>query len=205
MFAREVTATEIAQWRRELGLPDGPVALFVGRLVRAKGIETLLAAWRAVAHEGGASLCLIGDGPLRLDRARRQDGRVFFAGGFPRDRLSAAYAAADLVVVPSIETPRFLEPWGLVCNEAMSQARPVIATTAGAIPETVPPQAGLLVPPGDRLALARALRRVISEPALAAHLAAGARTAGALLPSWPQATAAWETAFDRLAGLPRPA
>src|SRR5205814_1684958 len=101
MFAREVTATEIAQWRRELGLPDGPVALFVGRLVRAKGIETLLAAWRAVAHEGGASLCLIGDGPLRLDRARRQDGRVFFAGGFPRDRLSAAYAAADLVVVPS--------------------------------------------------------------------------------------------------------
>jgi len=88
--------------------------------------------------------------------------------------------------------------------EAMTYGLPVIATTAGAIPETVPPQAGLLVRPGDPAALARALRRMIAEPALAARLAKGSRAAGARLRQWPQATEEWETAFDRLAALDPP-
>ena len=108
-----------------------------------------------------------------------------------------AYREADAFVLPS-----FHEGYGMVYAEAMVHGLPVIATTAGAIPETVPLQAGLLVPPGDPPALARALRRVIAQPALAARLAAGSRAAGALLPSWPQATEAWETAFDHLASLP---
>ena len=73
--------------------------------------------------------------------------------------------------------------------EAMAHGLPIIATAAGAIPETVPRAAGLLVPPGD-------------AAALAANLAAGSRAAGARLPDWRQATERWEGALDRLAALP---
>ena len=92
----------------------------------------------------------------------------------------------------------------MVYAETMVHGLPVIATTAGAIPETVPPEAGLLVPPGDSAALARAVRRMITQPVLAARLAAGSRVAGARLPDWSQAAESWEREFDRLAALDRP-
>jgi glycosyltransferase involved in cell wall biosynthesis len=113
--------------------------------------------------------------------------------------VARAYREADAFVLPSLH-----EGYGMVYAEAMVHGLPVIATTAGAIPETVSSQAGLLVPPGDPQALARALRRVIAEPAFAAGLAAGSRAAGVRLPGWLQATEAWETAFDRLTGLAPP-
>jgi len=127
------------------------------------------------------------------------DRRITLTGEWPPQTVAQAYQEADAFVLPS-----FHEGYGMVYAEAMVHGLPVIATTAGAIPETVPHQAGLLVPPGDPLALARAARRVIAQPALAARLAAGSRAAGALLPGWPQATKAWEAAFDRLAVLPSP-
>ena len=89
--------------------------------------------------------------------------------------------------------------------EAMVHGVPIIATTAGAIPDTVPQNAGLLVPPGDLAALARALRRVLSEPSLAARLAAGSRAQGARLPTWSHTTKRWESALDWLAKLDPPA
>jgi len=82
--------------------------------------------------------------------------------------------------------------------EALAHGLPVISTTAGAIPDTVPASAGLLVPPGDTGAFTEALRRFLDEPALRARLAAGARKAGARLPDWPQAVAGWAAALDRL-------
>ena len=85
--------------------------------------------------------------------------------------------------------------------EAMAHGLPIVATAAGAIPETVPREARLLVPAGDVSALARALRRVIAEPALAVHLAAGARASGGRLPDWRRAAERWEQALDLLAAL----
>ena len=82
--------------------------------------------------------------------------------------------------------------------EALVHGVPVISTTAGAIPETVPASAGLLVPPGDAAALQAALTRFLDEPKLRAGLAAGARAAGAKLPDWPAAVAGWGAALDRL-------
>jgi glycosyltransferase involved in cell wall biosynthesis len=67
----------------------------------------------------------------------------------------------------------------------------VISTTAGAIPDTVPDDAGLLVAPGDARALAAALRRVMTEPALRSRLIAGARAARARLPGWDAAARAF--------------
>jgi len=125
--------------------------------------------------------------------------RITLAGERPSQAVAHAYRAADAFVLPS-----FHEGYGMAYAEAMAHGLPVIGTVAGAIPETVPPAAGLLVPPGDPAALARALRRVIAEPALAARLAAGSRAAGARLPEWPQATEEWERALDRLSALDPP-
>ena len=99
---------------------DGPVALYMGRLVPEKGIEELIEAWRQLRAD--ATLVVIGDGPLAARAATPPRARQL--GALPRHGLPVAYAAAELTLVPSIPTPRFREPWGLVCNEALHQARP---------------------------------------------------------------------------------
>jgi glycosyltransferase involved in cell wall biosynthesis len=132
---------------------------------------------------------------VRYEIGRRGlKSRIALEGEWPPARLPEAYAAADAFVLPS-----FHEGYGMALAEALAWGLPAIATTAGAIPETVPASAGLLVPPGDAAALTAALARFLDEPALRARLAAGARAAGARLPDWPQAVAAWAAALDRLA------
>ncbi|HYM45340.1 MAG TPA: glycosyltransferase family 4 protein [Solirubrobacteraceae bacterium] len=94
------------------------------------------------------------------------------------ERLREMYAAADVLVVPSIATPTFREPWGLVVNEAMNRGLPVIASDAvGAVAGGLVRDGrnGLVVPAGDSAALARALRRLADDPRLRARMgAAGA-------------------------------
>jgi glycosyltransferase involved in cell wall biosynthesis len=177
LFGRAVDMAERAAWRESAGIRrEAPLVLYVGRLVHEKGVETLLEAWESVRRDGEV-LCLAGEGPLR---GRGTDPYVVYAGHVERRLLPAAYAAADVVVVPSIETPGFLEPWGLVCNEAMHQGRVVVATTAvgaaagGLVRDD---HTGLVVLPGDRVQLAAAIRRVLDDPALRARLGAKAREA----------------------------
>ena len=129
--------------------------------------------------------------------AARLGWRITLVGEQPPRMVMRAYRAADCVVLPSLH-----EGYGMVFAEAMAHGLPIVATTAGAVPETVPRAAGLLVSPGDAAALARSLRRVITNPALAAGLAAGSRAAGARLPDWRQTTQRWEQALDLLALLP---
>ena len=91
----------------------------------------------------------------------------------PRETLPVAYAAADLVVVPSLATRRFLEPWGLVCNEAMYGARPVIASAAvGAVAGGLVThgQSGMVVRAGDEGDLVSTMRQLIEDPALRVRL-----------------------------------
>jgi glycosyltransferase involved in cell wall biosynthesis len=94
------------------------------------------------------------------------------------------YAGADVVVIPSVRSRRFLEPWGLVANEAMHQRIPVIATDAvGAAAGGLVRhgETGLVVPAGDARALAGALRRLHGDRALRERLGeAGARAAARL-------------------------
>jgi glycosyltransferase involved in cell wall biosynthesis len=125
--------------------------------------------------------------------------RIALAGEWPPEKVCRAYQAADVFVLPS-----YHEGYGMAYAEAMAHGLPIIATTAGAIPETVPPDAGLLVPPGNTAALAEALRRMLVQPGLAARLAAGSRAVGARLPGWRLATEQWEKAVDRIAGLEPP-
>jgi glycosyltransferase involved in cell wall biosynthesis len=180
----------------------GPLRLLsVGTLTPRKGHLVLIEALGALADRPWQLTCI---GSLTrspetvraIERAIADRGladRVTLAGEWPRERLPGAYAAADIFVLPS-----FHEGYGMAFADALAHGLPIIATTAGAIPETVPSEAGLLVPPGDRDALERALAMIIDNARLRLQLAAGAARAGAALPDWPQAVARWVAAFDRL-------
>jgi glycosyltransferase involved in cell wall biosynthesis len=193
LFARPAQATEIAALRARHELPDGPLVLYVGRLVQAKGIEVLLAAWTQLAAD--ATLVVIGDGPLAAPVRATPNARHL--GALAREQLPAAYAAAQLAVLPSIRTARFVEPWGLVCNEAMHQGTPVIATDAvGAAAGGLVcnEQTGLVVPAAEPAALANAIDRLLADDALRARLGAGAKAAVAAY-TYEAAVAAFDRAL----------
>ena len=176
LFAREVTAEEIATFRSRHGLGSGPLVLYVGRLVEEKGVAVLLDAWRSVSAQ--ATLVLIGDGPLVSLARSTPEAR--FLGVLSRPDLPAAYAASEMAVLPSIPTPRFREPWGLVCNEAMHQGRPMVATdSVGAVAGGLvrDGENGLVVGAGDAAGLARAIDRLLDDDALRRRLGAAARAA----------------------------
>ncbi|HWF52205.1 MAG TPA: glycosyltransferase family 4 protein [Solirubrobacteraceae bacterium] len=176
LFARSVSEAEIDAFRSRHELPPGPCVLFAGRLVPEKGTAVLLDAWRGVRAD--ASLVVVGDGPLAA--AVRATPGTRLIGPVPRPEMAVAYALAELTVVPSIPTPRFREPWALVCNEAMHQGRPVIATSAvGAVAGGLvrDGETGVVVRAGDPDALAAAIDRLLEDAALRARLGAAARDA----------------------------
>jgi glycosyltransferase involved in cell wall biosynthesis len=152
--------------------------LFAGRLEGEKGLRVLLQAWRASGLSSpDDALVLCGDGPIRARAAAA--GALATGPRNPVD-LRNSYAGSDVVVVPSVPTRDFLEPWGLVVNEAFHQGIPVIATdavgaAAGGLVQHE--RTGLVVPAGDAGALAAALLRLRADPALRARLGAAARTA----------------------------
>ncbi|MGI8411651.1 MAG: glycosyltransferase family 4 protein [Solirubrobacteraceae bacterium] len=174
LFARPVGHAEIDAFRERHDLPGGPIVLYAGRLVAEKGIAVLLRAWTAIRAE--ATLVLIGDGSL--SGATNGAARVRLLAPIGRAELAVAYAAAQFAVLPSIPTPRFREPWGLVCNEAMHQGRPVIASSAvGAVAGGLVrhEHSGLVVAPADDRALALAIDRLLQDEPLRRRLGANAR------------------------------
>jgi glycosyltransferase involved in cell wall biosynthesis len=154
-------------------LSDGFVLLFVGRLEREKGVEILLEAWQLANLGEGASLALAGEG-----RIQPQGKNILTLGHVRREELQALYAGADALVLPSIRTATFLEPWGLVVNEAMHQGTPVIASDAvGAVAGGLVRDGrnGLVVPAGDARALATRIQALAADQALRERLGAAAR------------------------------
>ena len=153
-------------------------AAFAGRLAREKGLGVLVEAWRrAGLAPPGSALVLAGQGPFR---APADAAGVRHAGALDPGELRNFYAGSDVLVLPSIPTRDFREPWGLVANEAMNQGLPVIATdavgaAAGGLVQDG--RTGLVVPAGDAGALARALRRLHDDTALRDRLGATAREA----------------------------
>jgi glycosyltransferase involved in cell wall biosynthesis len=124
----------------------------------------------------------------------RLEDRIHLAGERPPECLTDAYRAADVFVLPS-----FHEGYGMAYAEALAHGLPVIATTAGAVPDTVPATAGLFVPPGDVRALRDALRKLLLDARLRTRLAAGAAQAATSLPDWPASARLWWNAVRRLA------
>jgi glycosyltransferase involved in cell wall biosynthesis len=168
-----VSATEFGATVEPRRLGEGFELLFVGRLEREKGIDVLIEAWRLARLPAGARLVLAGRGALNPNAPG-----VEALGAVPRDQLPALYAGADALVLPSIRTATFLEPWGLVVNEAMHQGTPVIASDAvGAVAGGLVRDGrnGLVVPAGDARALATRIEALAADQGLRERLGAAAR------------------------------
>lgn len=159
----------------ELAHIQGPIVLFVGNLLHAKGVLDLLTAFREI-REVAAHLVYVGDGPLAKEIARRRyayglQEQVHLLGARPNTVVPTLLNAADVFVLPS-----YKEGLPMSCVEALACERPVIASDVGGIPEIVKHNhTGLLVPPGDPAALAVGLRRLLSDSTFARELAQAGR------------------------------
>lgn len=141
------------------GLPAGDHFLFVGDLSLDKGLGVLLEAYQR----------LVQPWPLVLVGRRCADTPAVFPAGvialgvLPHPAVMEAWRRSAIALVPST----WAEPFGVVALEAMAAGRPVIASAAGGLTDVVvDEETGLLVPPGDRDALARAMQRLQDNPHL---------------------------------------
>ena len=162
----------------------GPLRVVaVGTLHEVKGQVHLIDACKSLVDRGVDVTCrFIGDGPDRNALAARieeagLDGRVKLVGRLTSDAVAAELADADVLVAPSVPTRGGKrEGIPVVLMEAMAAGLPVVASRLSGIPELVTDDVdGLLVPPGDPAALADALQRLASDPALRARLGSEGR------------------------------
>jgi glycosyltransferase involved in cell wall biosynthesis len=179
---------------------EGVVALLsVGAVVPRKGYDVLVSALAKIEHLPWR-LVIVGDctrsaTTTRLLRAEiAQLGyaeRIILRGVVTTDELASLYASSDLFVLAS----RF-EGYGMAFTEAIANGLPVVGTKVGAIAQTVPDDAGVLVPADDADALASVLRRLIEQPQERERFAAGARAA--MFPSWREQGALFARVLERL-------
>lgn len=161
-----------------LGLPPAevPVILSAGKLSPRKNIQGVLEAMSALTSDIPHHLVLVGGAGWDTEEALARlenpalRARVHLLGYVTDDQLRALYARAALYVHPSL-----YEGFGLTVLEAMASGTPVITSNGSSLPE-VAGEAGLLVDPRDTEALAGAIARVCTDPALAARMAEDGRT-----------------------------
>ncbi|AEC52779.1 galactosyltransferase or LPS biosynthesis rfbu related protein [Pyrococcus sp. NA2] len=157
----------------------GKIVLYVGRLEPRKGVNYLI---EAMKHVDG-TLIVVGDGKMkeflvRKVRSLGLEGKVKFYGFVPHDILVDLYKASDVFVLPSIS-----EAFGIVLLEAMASETPIVGTSVGGIPEIVG-KAGIIVPPRDPKALARAINLLLSDERLARKMGKEGRKRVERLYSW---------------------
>jgi glycosyltransferase involved in cell wall biosynthesis len=169
------------QIRDQNGWRQRYLLLYVGRLVPVKGVDVLIDAFRRIsATRPDIGLLIVGEGPERKSLEKRAQNlpQVFFLGFRDWNHLPRFYAAADLLVLPSV-----CEPWGLVVNEAMASGLPVLATRkVGAAQDLIiEGQSGYLVPENHAEALASAIDRACQSEE---RLRAMGERAQQLIESW---------------------
>jgi glycosyltransferase involved in cell wall biosynthesis len=169
--------------------------LNVATITERKGHAVLIESLARLKHLDWSLRCA---GSLELDSRcagalERQieqaslGDRVALLGELMPDAVRDEYAQADLFVLPS-----YLEGYGMALAEAIAHGLPVVSTTAGAIPDTVPASASRLVPPGDVEALTEALRALIGDPAARAGFTLAARAAAECVSTWTAAARDFE-------------
>jgi glycosyltransferase involved in cell wall biosynthesis len=185
------------------GSGDGTLRLLsVGAIVPRKGFDVLIEALATLA-ELPWRLTIAGDRTRDAKAAAELDAqighhdlgtRVDRVGVLDAERLAVLYQQSDLFVLAS----RF-EGYGMAYAEALAHGLPIVGTTAGAIPDTVPPGAGILVEPNEVKALARTLRMLIENRKERDWLAANARAAAATLPTWADSAKIFAAAVEAVA------
>jgi glycosyltransferase involved in cell wall biosynthesis len=148
--------------------PTDSYLLFVGALGRHKGLDVLLEAWASLSSR--PHLVLIGT--TRGDTPGRFPPGVTVALDVPHRHVMAAWARCLVAVVPSV----WPEPFGQVAAEAMACGRPVVASAVGGLRDiVVHGETGLLVPPGDSVALRSAVEELLADEARRARMGEAGR------------------------------
>jgi len=157
--------------RKQMGLGDGPVLLFVGRLVEKKGVQHLIEALPKVLEEiSDIHILIVGEGELLAElqaiaRSHTLDKHLHFVGRVAHHQIPDYLALCDWLVVPSVvDATGQTEGMPVVLPEALASGRPVIASRVDGIPDLiVDGENGFMAQPGDAKDLAhqiiRALRR----------------------------------------------
>jgi len=178
---------------------------FVGRLIPAKGLTVLLHALAGLAADW--RLVVVGSGPCRVDDAEyaQEMGvseRVTFVGQVASTAMPEVYRGFDVLVGPSLTTPRWKEQFGRMFVEAMACGVPVIGSNSGEIPRVIG-ESGLIVPENDSAALKEAIKHLYHDPAGRARLGAAGRQR--VLDHFTQAAVGARTAeaYRRVVSAPR--
>jgi glycosyltransferase involved in cell wall biosynthesis len=181
------------------GLP--PQILCVGAVIPRKAQDVLVRALARLRERSWRCICA---GSLTrnltyVDEVQAQvlevglTERVRFIGECAPDTLDELYHSSSMFALPSYD-----EGYGMALSEALARGLPVVSTTGGAIPDTVPVGSGVLVPPGDDGALATILDDLLTDASRCQSLASAARRYAATLPNWDQAAAAFAVAVTAL-------
>ncbi len=170
----------LAEFSRAEFSSTPPLIIAVGRLIAKKGFVDLIRACALLTERGRSFLCeIIGEGPLE-NELREQMERlglqrcVILAGAKPQSQLRRRLTAANVFVLPSvIDADGGMDNLPTVIMEAMATGLPVVSTALGGIPEMViENETGFLVAPGDAIAMANAVEKVINDVSLAKRIGA---------------------------------
>ena len=177
-----------------------PLILSVGLLAERKGHDILIAALGQLRDlDWQAEIVGKTHDPAVEARLRAQipalglEGRIRLAGLLPDAAVIERYRSATIFALAT----RY-EGYGIVLGEAMLHGLPIVTCRTGAVPDTIPPGAGMLVPVDDIGSFARALETLLLDPGLHAQLAQAAAAEGRKLPSWAQTAARVGTVLDGL-------
>lgn len=180
LYSKTPTEEEKQAIINKFGLSsDKPLMLFVGRLCEEKGIKYIFEALKKIKDP--PQLLLLGHGELKneLEKTAKENSLpVVFGDYVKNDELYAYYALADIVLVPSVTTQTFKEPWGLIVNECMNQGCVVVATesvgaAAGGLVEDG--RTGFIVPERDPEKMAAAIEKLVKDKELRETLSQNAK------------------------------
>jgi len=189
---RVYNGLNLAEFERAGFSSTPPLIVAIGRMIAKKGFADLICACGLLGQRGTSYRCeIIGEGPLEQElrdqvHELNLQSRVTFSGAQPQHEIRRRLAAANVFVLPSIVDPEGgSDNLPTVIMEAMATGLPVVSTNIGGIPEmVVDNETGFLVQPGDAVALADRIEKVINDRSLASKLAeAGYRRAQELFSS----------------------
>lgn len=163
-------AIEKEKMKERLGIRDKKVILYFGRLVRGKGLYSLIEAFTKLQEEiSDLFLLIAGEGEIKKELEKlclaRKINSIFLPSTYSRTQKALYFSLADIVVLPSVLDEYYVDVWGLVLNEAMSVCKPVISTTAvGAAYDLIENGInGYIIKEGDAQALYDALKKMLSD------------------------------------------
>jgi glycosyltransferase involved in cell wall biosynthesis len=190
--------------RRELGVDRGPLVVTAGRLVRKKGFEYLVDAARLLAPEfPDLRVVIAGAGDLATELAAHAAGlpAVAFVGARSQDEVARLAAAADVIAVPSVhDQAGNVDGLPNFALEAVASGTPVVATTAGGLPQLIADGVtGRLVPERDADALAAAIRDLVRQPDAARAMGTAGRVRVIRDFGWPRVAERLEAIYSDLA------